>query len=503
MYFPKFYPEELLYSAIARCRIHIGLENQKELARLLFSNKIVSATTDLPTHLSLFLRNADTDHSMEPETLVHNHTLYPIYAPFIPEARKQLLFKAMIGDDIHTAHGIVGMNTSLIKTPQYLQYCPVCLSQMHITYGEYYWKREWLVAGVKICSVHSTILQQSLQPFRSQSKFEFIAATPINCPLTVGLIIENETLGFFAKNVRQLLILPEMKSPTDWQWTHLYHQLAAEQGALRGQQVDILKLWEQITIDSKVWLSSLELSTMKSVPYWFSSIFRKHRHSFGYLQHLIIWMNYRKSKSVSELIDEALGYPKQKNISLGVISDHKPQQSILYQKRLLWLKQLKASEKQGVKWTRNTLLGNAVYEWLYRYDKEWLLATNEKNKLKKTNNKHIDWHARDRMLVKLLLGLDKQYVDDLESPRRSMTWYIKRLPHSASIEHHLDKLPLCRSFLSRYSESIAEYQIRRLTNRIINDRNSGCSHKMWELERLCGLSKEKMAEITKDFIRYL
>ena len=131
------------------------------------------------------------------------------------------------------------------------------------------------------------------------------------------------------------------------------------------------------------------------------------------------------------------------------------------------------------------------------------MATNEKNKLKKTNNKHIDWHARDRMLVKLLLGLDKQYVDDLESPRRSMTWYIKRLPHSASIEHHLDKLPLCRSFLSRYSESIAEYQIRRLTNRIINDRNSGCSHKMWELERLCGLSKEKMAEITKDFIRYL
>lgn len=69
MYFPKFYPEELLYSAIARCRIHIGLENQKELARLLFSNKIVSATTDLPTHLSLFLRNADTDHSMQGERM--------------------------------------------------------------------------------------------------------------------------------------------------------------------------------------------------------------------------------------------------------------------------------------------------------------------------------------------------------------------------------------------------------------------------------------------------
>lgn len=42
MYFPMLHQDELLYSALARCRVHLGLDSQKELLRQHFSDPWVA-----------------------------------------------------------------------------------------------------------------------------------------------------------------------------------------------------------------------------------------------------------------------------------------------------------------------------------------------------------------------------------------------------------------------------------------------------------------------------
>ena len=57
MYFPRLYPDELLYSGIARCRVHLGIGNHKTLLHMLFGDSKVAAITDLPTHLTALASN--------------------------------------------------------------------------------------------------------------------------------------------------------------------------------------------------------------------------------------------------------------------------------------------------------------------------------------------------------------------------------------------------------------------------------------------------------------
>lgn len=83
MYFPRLYPDELLYSGIARCRVHLGIGNHKTLLHMLFGDSKVAAITDLPTHLTALANNTGLDA----EGMILNHTLFPLYAPFIPPYR--------------------------------------------------------------------------------------------------------------------------------------------------------------------------------------------------------------------------------------------------------------------------------------------------------------------------------------------------------------------------------------------------------------------------------
>ncbi|MFP7411255.1 TniQ family protein [Aeromonas veronii] len=52
--FPVPYPDELIYSLVARAGIHLGLTSPKQLLDEVFANRHVIATVDLPNHLPLW-----------------------------------------------------------------------------------------------------------------------------------------------------------------------------------------------------------------------------------------------------------------------------------------------------------------------------------------------------------------------------------------------------------------------------------------------------------------
>lgn len=127
MYFPRLYPDELLYSAIARCRVHLGMESHKGLLAILFGDTRVAAVTDLPSHLQSLADNTGLDAKV----LVENYTLFPLYVPFIPQERSVRLYQAMLAHDRPGAIGLAGSSTALVKWPKWLRYCPKCFLITH------------------------------------------------------------------------------------------------------------------------------------------------------------------------------------------------------------------------------------------------------------------------------------------------------------------------------------------------------------------------------------
>ncbi|HHX1498841.1 TPA: TnsD family Tn7-like transposition protein [Pseudomonas aeruginosa] len=170
------------------------------------------------------------------------------------------------------------------------------------------------------------------------------------------------------------------------------------------------------------------------------------------------------------------------------------------QYRAVWLQAL--ANYGGAKAARQNG-GEACYAWLYRHDRHWLMAANQARQHRQGNNSHVDWRARDWKLVRLLIRIGRGSEEDLGLPRRSRNWFLQQLPHRASVEHRLDQLPLCRTFLDRYAESVGEYQIRRLTAAMLEDVQTGITSRRWELEKRCGLEKSRMAPVTTAFIRLI
>ena len=155
-------------------------------------------------------------------------------------------------------------------------------------------------------------------------------------------------------------------------------------------------------------------------------------------------------------------------------------------------------QNHGVKPARH--LQAALYAWLYRNDKDWLLQTNQNFHQKYIpQGTKIDWQQRDLLYVRQLIQLKNTLIWDLDSPRRSTKWWLKQTSTS-TLEKNLHKLPLIRCFLERYCEDISCYQIRRLTNVFIDSYLNRQPLPQWRILRKAGLSEERMTSETKKIL---
>lgn len=492
MYFPKLYPDELLYSGIARCRVHLGVSSHKTLLNMLFNDSKIAAVTDLPTHMTTLANNTGLDAA----DLITNHTLFPLYAPFLPQERRIGLYQAMLASE-RTAIGLAGATTALVKWPEWLRFCPACFEHMASRFGEPYWRRCWQVQGIEVCLEHGSQLLDSPIPFRRAQRHEFHPASPLYMPKAFRFMPAREEAIRLAMAAAQLLELEEVRSPGYERWTNFYRHLATVCGARRGRQVRTDLIWDKLLLTHRRdWLVTHNLLA-SGLPQWFWALFRKHRKAFSALQHLIVWTGLCPDQDVDELIREANACQD----DMFVVKSGKQRPEELEKKqryRSLWQQSL---EKHGGVKAAKQNRGMVYYTWLYRHDRYWLMTVNKASCYRKGNNSRVDWRQRDKTLVRRLFRIDRETEEDLGLPRRSRNWFLNQLPHRSSVERHLDQLPLCRAFLERSAESVGEYQIRRLTKAMIEDAQVGMTSRRWQLERRCGLNKGRMVPLTATFLR--
>ena len=83
----------------------------KQLLDEVFANRHVIATVDLPNHLAALIQLLPQS-TYDVVQLAYSHTLFPIYAPFNSEEKRQICLKQMAGSSQGALHSRLGMAAS-------------------------------------------------------------------------------------------------------------------------------------------------------------------------------------------------------------------------------------------------------------------------------------------------------------------------------------------------------------------------------------------------------
>ncbi|WP_353303663.1 TnsD family Tn7-like transposition protein [Sessilibacter corallicola] len=499
-YFPVPYQDELLCSVIARYAVHTGEDKKKVVVRELFGRASASIVSDFPSHIDILISQINQVYATTSENLIFNHTLAPIYFPFIPPESVKLVIKAMRSKNGSSIHTRVGISASSIKQPKFFRYCPLCVRDQTKSLGEPFWRRLHQISGVYNCPEHQCELNTSKLNFYQKNKYLFQALGRVS-PSFPGQLVRPNVMELRISNLFKelLLVEPNNSSINFTQWSNFYYELAARNNLLNGNRVNHDEILSIIQSNFRATRLKDVIPKPEKDHSWLVNIFRKHRKSFNPLEHLMIWSVFTTNESVSQILERVKESPS-KNIFC--MSSHKKCISNSNEVKLhrrAWKKLIRENPEYGAKKLRSLSGGAKVYAWLYRNDYAWL-SVNKPRRIKSATTSRIDYKKWDESLVAKLKVIKNLASGLSMRPRLSKTHYIKQLDRSSSIEKKLHLLPNTKLWLKVNSESVESYQKFRILSavKILSDNDIEVNR--WRVLRKAGLNSKKISMSVSNYI---
>nr|WP_279286964.1 TnsD family transposase [Heliobacterium chlorum] len=129
-----------------------------------------------------------------------------------------------------------------------------------------------------------------------------------------------------------------------------------------------------------------------------------------------------------------------------------------------------------------------TYAWLYRNDRLWL---NENSPIVKKSGlpiERIDWTARDTEILEKVKSATKELLNSSTKPQRITKSRIGKITGTlALLEKHQENLPRTMRALQDVTESIVEFQIRRVRWAVSILRCKNNKVEEWKIKRIAGL----------------
>ena len=285
-FFPTPYPDELLYSILARYHLRSGNNSPKITLQELFDDPYTIATIDLPANLDALNQQLSLFSHYTSEDLITKYTHYPYYAPFMTPKRAMTIqksMKAQYGGNIHTRIGIVASSVPLL---QFLRFCPDCLKEDEKQYGEAYWHRIHQTAGVLVCPHHGIPLHNSTVAFQRPNRHEYEFISPQNCQETHLIShYSPKALKIFtqiAQDIAWLLNNPQSPQSLDYYRQRYLNRMIERKLATASHRVHQKPLVDQfIFFYGREVLEHLNcMIEYKDSSNWLSNIVRKNRKVF-------------------------------------------------------------------------------------------------------------------------------------------------------------------------------------------------------------------------------
>jgi hypothetical protein len=172
IYLPKPYPDELLYSVIARYLSRTGGRGSANVVATLFG-VMRCGSIETPIRLNRLASKLGPNWNPSADEILTSCTLFPYHTVYMPEARRLKCadgFKAD-GKSAHSARVSMGSTRQLVQRSEFLRFCPDCRREDIESLGETYWRRSHQIAGLLVCSKHGGELVESAVV--SKVKFRF------------------------------------------------------------------------------------------------------------------------------------------------------------------------------------------------------------------------------------------------------------------------------------------------------------------------------------------
>ncbi len=131
-----------------------------------------------------------------------------------------------------------------------------------------------------------------------------------------------------------------------------------------------------------------------------------------------------------------------------------------------------------------------TYSWLYRYDRAWLNQHSPPAQKPVYVNNRVDWQERDEQILAQVQEAVQELLVAEKPIRITISKVAKAIGQLALIEQHLDQMPLTKVHLDAVTESIEEYQIRRVRWAAALLDRWGESVDLWKVIRMAGLKPD-------------
>ena len=166
-YFPVIYPDELVYSWFSRYAAKVGYTSYIFVAEDLYAKRNNKPNIEFLNELSQEVINV-ISKKISIESLVMRHTMFPFYARFLPQERKQKAFDVLVSEQ-RTYASLLPIPKTKDGTTRFLRFCPLCAKVDRESQGETYWHRIHQMVGVNVATVAfspGTVPEEPAEQFR-------------------------------------------------------------------------------------------------------------------------------------------------------------------------------------------------------------------------------------------------------------------------------------------------------------------------------------------------
>lgn len=414
--FPVFYPDELVYSLLARYYVRTGYLAYTYAAEDLYVHKYTVPDMEFINELTPEITTEITK-KQPMETIIEKHTMFASYGRFLPKERKQRAFR-----DLLSMHGnfnnLLSVPKRRTEEQRYLRYCPECAKQDRKQYGETYWHRSHQIVGVDICPVHGCYLEKSSLELSKKMAPKLVCAENEVLDMTDVRICRNDIEKDFSEYVIRVFQAPidfETEIPVG---EFLHINLDRERYSSRsGALTDISRLYREY---ADYYLGMAVMSDVQ-----LQKLLSDQRFNFSDVCQIAMFENIPVSELVkiqSEIKEQMLH---------SVFSD--------------------VAEELQIEYMTVKLIGEAV---LKRYQKNGRVQ-------RKCSYNSYAWSQMDKeLLPEVRKAIKKIYGTGTERPRRVTVSAVCRelgLPGK-----RFDNLPICKAEILKWQESQKEYWAREV-----------------------------------------
>jgi len=548
-FFPIPYPDELLYSTLARYCMRSG--NIREIHNFedLFGTRNCIAAMELPTQLDALIKNMPVSTKYTAEYFIYNHTLFPFLAAFIPQERADKIIQTMRNGEGAVSYIRIGLISNSINLNKYFRFCPECFKEDIERFGEPYWHRSHQITGVFVCLKHKIPLCDSTELIRAGNRQRFISASHENCIVEKEISYSNDLMEkMLLMGEDAEILLNNQFGFKDGEWFKSQFRVKLiEKGYARMNNYIHQKRLKQDFVDfyGHEYLALVQSPVSVNSGGWLPDMVRNNDRTTYSIRYLLLarflgipvadlfntklGSNNEDENNIDayqELWDQRLIELTQSGLSIREISDILKSSTKTIRKaidrleieefwkfngggkylhnkftdteefrmkrerlREKWLElHAQYPDKSSSQIRKNN---DGVYAWLKRYDSEWM---EENYRRIKTVVNIVDWDKRDAELLPKVKEVIKEMKEG--KPER-ITWSTVggKLGISGWLSKRKEKLPLTKAYIDSELESLEEFHIRKIKWGIEEIDRQGKEMTLWNLVETAGVKPGYMEKV--------